>query len=365
MTLDKIYYDPKHPAAFGGARRLLEAVENKSDVKKWLQGERTYTLHKASRKRYNTRRYKVKAPHWLWQTDLVEMISYANVNKGYRYLLTVIDVFSRKAWARPIKRKTGTNITDAFKDIIQQERQSPKRLQSDDGKEFKNATFQHYLRTLGTTHFTIKSQFKAALVERWNRTLKEKMWRYFTYTGTYKWLDILQDLVSAYNDATHRSLNGGKMTPNQATDPHNTHMLWLQQEGLAPQRVTFKPPPAVPMLAINDYVRISKAKQVFEKGYLPNWTEEIFKISTIDKFKPTEYKLVDLLAREILGSFYRDELQKVDLPVTFMVEHIIRKRKKNSNQMEYLVKWLGYGPEFNSWVLHIDKQTAARRLPIE
>ena len=230
-----LYFNARHPASFGGQRRLLGAVSKdkgtQEETKKWLQGQRVYTLHKPARKRYNTRRYKVIGPYWLWQADLVETIPYEKVNEGFRYLLTVVDVFSRKAWARPLKRKTGASVRTAFDDILQNEGRAPRKLQTDQGKEFENEIFQQYLNAHHISFFTIKSQFKAALCERWNRTLKEKMWRYFTHTGSYRWVDVLQDLVSAYNDAQHRSLNGGKMTPNEAADPANTRMLWLQQGG--------------------------------------------------------------------------------------------------------------------------------------
>jgi transposase InsO family protein len=353
------YYDPRHPASFGGAKRLLAAVGKKKEqeVKKWLQSQRVYTLHKPARKRYNTRPYKVRAPYWLWQADLVEMIPYKNINEGYRYLLTVIDVFSRKAWARPLKSKTGVSVRTAFDNILQKEGRAPVKLQTDQGKEFGNIHFQQYLKHRHISFFTIKSQFKAALCERWNRTLKEKMWRYFTYTGKYRWIDVLQDLVSAYNNALHRSLNGGRMTPNEAAEPKNTRMLWLQQEGLAPQRVTLRNP-TLPPLNIDDYVKLSKAKRIFDKGYLPSWTEEVFQVSRIiDQYQPVEYKVKDWNGEEVEGSFYRAELQKVNKPVTHMIEHIIRQRKnRQTGHQEYFIKWFGYGPQFNTWE-QLDKQT--------
>ena len=99
MTMEDIYYDPGHPAGFGGVRRLEQAAvaagKQRKAVPRWLMGQRVYTLHKAARKRYVTRPYKAAGPHMLWQADLVEMIPYADENDNYRYLLTVIDIFSR------------------------------------------------------------------------------------------------------------------------------------------------------------------------------------------------------------------------------------------------------------------------------
>lgn len=112
----------------------------------------------------------------LWQADLVEMIPYAEENDGYKYMLTVVDVFSRYAWAQPLKHKTGTAVKAAFQKIFDAQQPPPHKLQTDQGKEFENDAFQTFLRQHKIHFFTIKSQFKAALVERFNRTLKNKMW---------------------------------------------------------------------------------------------------------------------------------------------------------------------------------------------
>jgi transposase InsO family protein len=353
--MEQVYYDTKHPSGYGGAQRLINAVkkDDKKLVKAWLSGQRVYTLHKPARKRYNTRRYKVAGPNVLWQADLVEMIPYAEENDGYNYLLTVIDVFSRYAWVRPLKRKTGVAVKAAFQDILNADEKAPLKLQTDQGKEFENDIFQIFLRQHNIAFFTIKSQFKAALAERFNRTLKDKMWRYFTHVGNYRWVEVLQDFVSAYNNAPHRSLYG--LAPNQV-DEENMHELWLIQEGLAPAQVTRRNP-VLPELHVGDYVRLSKAKRVFAKGYLPSWTEEIFQvIQVIDKFQPVEYKVQDYGGNLIEGSFYRAELQKVAKPQTYMIEAILGERKRAGGKIEYLVKWLGYSSEFNTWE-HLDKQT--------
>jgi transposase InsO family protein len=349
---EQVYYDTRHPAAFGGVDRLQRAVKQKKEAQAWLSGQRVYTLHKPARKRFNTRRYKVAGLHMLWQADLVEMIPYADENDGYNYLLTVIDVFSRYAWARPLKRKTGAAVTEAFQDIFQQNGIIPSKLQTDQGKEFENAIFQSFLRQHRIAFFTIKSQFKAALVERFNRTLKEKMWRYFTHVGNYRWLGVLQDFIYGYNNAKHRSI---EMSPSEVNDK-NAYDLWLKQEGLAPAQVTLRNP-RLPELNVGDYVRLSKAKQVFAKGYLPSWTEEIFQVAAVlDNFQPVQYAVNDYGGNIIQGSFYRAELQKVKKPDTYMIEAILRERKKSGGRMQYLVKWLGYGSEHNTWE-YLDKQT--------
>jgi len=224
--MQDLYYNLKHPSSYGGVERLaLAAQRGRRATQDWLRAQRTYTLHKPARKRYNTRPYKSAAIDQHWQADLVEMIPYANLNDGYRYLLTIIDLFSRFAWAVPLRNKTGGEVTTAFRHVFAQGRR-PERLQTDDGREFDNREFQRFLNLENIRFFTVKSQFKAALCERFNRTLKAKMWRYFTRTGRYRWIDALGELMTAYNTATHRSLG---VSPTQVTND-NEHELWLRQE---------------------------------------------------------------------------------------------------------------------------------------
>ena len=193
-------------------------------------------------------------------------------------------------------------------------------------------------------------------MERFNRTLKDKMWRYFTHVGNYRWVDVLQDFVRAYNNAPHRSLNKGRLAPAQVTI-ENVDMLRRKHEAVPPQKVTQRNPSSMPKLKVGDYVRLLKAKRHFDKGYLPNWTEEVFQVvKVITKFKPTQYKVQDWSRHTIEGSFYRGELQKVSKPETFMIEAIVRQRRRRADgETEYLVKWYGYPPEFNTWEV-LDKQ---------
>src|SRR6185436_8299968 len=123
------------------------------------------------------------------------MIPYSINNKGYKYLLTVIDVFSKYAWSVPIKNKSATSVTNAFKSILNQGRK-PTNLQSDRGLEFYNNHFKNLMKEYNINHYSTYSNLKASVCKRFNRTLKEKMWKQFTINGNYKWLDILQELLN-------------------------------------------------------------------------------------------------------------------------------------------------------------------------
>lgn len=341
-----VYYEPRHPAGYGGVERLRRATAStRRATLDWLQAQRTYTLHKPARKRYSTRAYKVAAVDQQWQADLVEMIPYADVNKGYKYLLTIIDLFSRFAWAVPLKVKTGNAVAAAFRRVFAQGRK-PQRLQTDDGREFDNRVVQHLLNLQNIRFFTVQSQFKAAVCERFNRTLKAKMWHYFTRMGNYRWIVILPELLRAYNSAVHRSIG---IAPVDVND-ENEHELWLRQERKGPQRVTQRD--ITTRFDVGNHVRVSVAKEPFAKGYLPNWTEEVYTISQVLNTEPAQYKLTDLANQEIRGSFYAAEIQKVVPPEHHAIERILNRRRVHG-RMQYFVQWRGYGPEFNSWVDNI------------
>src|SRR3981189_2006426 len=171
--LRDVYYEPAKAGSFGCVKALSEASGvSLPRTRQWLSQQMTF--RKCARRRYVTRPYRTNKIDGLWQADLVEMIEFHNVNDGYRYLLTVVDLFSRYAWARPIKSKNAADVTLAFRSILSQDRRKPKKLQTDNGREFENAPFQLMLTNNGIKLFTISSAYKAAVVERFNRTLKGK-----------------------------------------------------------------------------------------------------------------------------------------------------------------------------------------------
>ena len=341
--LKAIYYDPKHPAGFASVAKLSKAsgVDSKQ-VKEWLSEQPTYTLHRMARKTYPTRSYIVHDIDEQWQADLADVSLIAKQNEGYNFLLTVIDIFSRYAWVRPLRTKSGKEVAAAFKDIFDEGR-IPKRVQTDQGREFENRDVARLFGQHGIELFSVKSAYKAAIVERFNRTLKTKMWRYFTMNLKEKWTDALQDLVNSYNNSIHRTIGMRPIDVTAETAGELRDKLRGQKKKKLPKDKTD--------IKVGDTVRISKVKSVFAKGYLANWTEEIFTVASINtKYKPTMYKIKDHQNEIIEGSFYRHEIQKVTKKEdTFLVERIIRTQRRG-NEPWCLVKWRGYPSSMNSWV---------------
>ena len=197
--------------------------------------------------------------------------------------------------------------------------------------------------------FSVKSAYKAAIVERFNRTLKCRLLRYFTMSLNQKWTYVLQDAVYAYNHSVHRTLGRSPASVTHANAAEIREKVFPHHQA-ATGKSRFK---------VGDPVRISKVKSVFEKGYLPNWTEEIFTVASINrKQSPITYQLKDYNNEVIEGSFYPQEIQKIihDDDV-FVIEKVIRTQKRGREKWS-LVKWRGYPPSMNSWV----RQSEIRKL---
>ena len=286
-------------------------------------------LHKPARKNYTRRRVDVYGKNDLWQADLVEMIPYSKKNKGYKYILCVIDCFTKFAWAIALKSKTAKEVSNAMSKILLD--RSPKLLQLDNDKEFYNLTFDALMKKYKIHKYSTFSTVKACIVERFNRTLKEKMYREFTARGSHEWVSILPSLINEYNNSRHRAIG---MTPLEA-DTEPTAVI-VKQRKIIDAKIKFN---------VGDNVRISTYKSIFTKGYLPSWSTEIFKISKINKTLPTTYQLKDYTGKTIAGCFYSEEILKTNHPNDYLVEKIIRRKGE-----QIFVKWLGFDNTHNSWI---------------
>lgn len=335
------YTNPAHAGSFRGLDSIRRHAKLDVDTaRKWLMGEKSYTLHKQSNTKFKRRKTIAKGINELWQADLVDLSLLSNENDSNRYLLTCIDVFSKYARVEPLKNKSGSSLTVAFEKML--EKQQCKLLQTDKGTEFLNTSFQKLLRDRSIRHYTSENDdIKASVVERFNRTFKGVMWRYLTHTSGGRYIDVLPQLVSSYNNTYHRTI---KMAPSEV-DAHN--------ESIVRRRLY---PPQTSILGwrykVGQTVRMKQTKRVFKKGYEPSWTEEIFTIASLYPSDPPTYILKDLAGEEIKGKFYEQEIQPVTHSDTFIVERVLKTRRRGRHT-EYFVKWRNYPDKFNSWVDNI------------
>ena len=238
-------------------------------------------------------------------------------------------------------------MTDAVEKLLEEFKvrfdEYPNVVQFDDGKKFYNVGVKTLLEDNNIRYFSTQSDKKAAIVERFNRTLKTMMWKYFYSKGTYNWVDVLDDLVTNYNNTKHGSILLKPADVNKT----NEYQVWTTLFGAAVGDLP------LPKFRVGDTVRVSRYKSIFSKGYEANFTEEIFKVKKVIRGDPNTYDLQDHEGEPIIGKFYEEELSRVDKKRddVYRVEKIL-KRKKGM----VLVKWLGYDSKHNSWIPEKDIQ---------
>ena len=272
-------------------RKLGLGVENHNKI---LSEE----LHKAKRKNYPRRKIIVNHIDEIFGADLVEMQKFAKLNKEYRYLLTCIDICSKYSWVIPLKDKRGITIKNALEKIFKQRK--PNFLWTDNGKEFYNKQVQDLLNENNIKLYsTNNSEIKSAVVERFNRTFKNMMYKKFTENNNTIFYNILDELVNNYNNKCHSTI---KMTPVEASKKINEKKI--------KNIYNFEKTKKLSKFKIGDHVRISLEKNIFEKSYETNWTQEIFVIYDIKYSNVPYYYLKDLNNEKLQGTFYEQELQK-------------------------------------------------------
>jgi transposase InsO family protein len=328
MSLESVYYVPAKPGSFGSMNTLKRQFpkRTKKDISKFLSEQDAYTLHRDVVRKFPRRKTLAFAINDLWQADLVDLSSIMRYNNGYRYLFTAIDVLSKYGRVAMLRTKNAATVTEAFKHMIGEIK--PYLLQTDKGTEFLNTQFQKMLADAGIRHYTSENDdIKASIVERWHRTLLAKLYRYFTYKNTYRYVDVLQDIVSSYNATYHSTI---KMAPVEVTK-HN-------ECGIRDALMLKTAPKSSPKFKVGDAIRISFTKlRIPAKGYRDKWTEEVFKVVKIVDTRPVTYAIADYNGEELKGKFYEQELQKVIKDV-YRSEKVLKTRIVTGGKKQYNVK---------------------------
>ena len=254
-------------------------------------------LHQPIIRKFNKRKVYSQFKDNIWGGDLADMQSLSRKNKGIKYLLCVIDLYSKYAFVIPLKDKKGISIVNAFDKIIKQCNRKPNKILLDQGGEFYNNVFEKWLSDNDIIMYLTYNEGKSVVAERFIRTLKNKLHKHMTATGKNVYYDVLDDVVNKYNNT---KLSNIKMKPIDVKD--NNKRVCVDEHNEKDSR--FK---------VGDRVRISKFKNIFAKGYTPNWSKEIFIVDKINDTVPHTYNLKDLNDEEIIGRFYDKELQNTIL----------------------------------------------------
>ena len=264
-------------------------------------------LHKPIIRKFNKRKVYSSFKDIIWGADFADMQLLSKFNKGIKYLLCVIDLFSKYAFVIPLKDKKGFSIANAFQSILDKSKRKPNKIWVDKGSEFYNASFKKWLQDNKIIMYSANNEGKSVVAERFIRTLKSKLYKYMTSISKNVYIDKLNAIVNKYNNTYHTMI---KMKPIDAKD--NTYIN-------TSKKINYKNP----KFKVGDYVRISKYKNIFAKAYMLNWSEEVFVVDKIKSIVPWTYVINDLNGEEITGTFYENELQKTNQK-EFRIEKVIK-----------------------------------------
>ena len=282
------FFDKKSKGS--GFKKLKNTTKSSSSI---LADE----LHKPVIRKFKKSKVYSQFKDNIWGVDLADMQSLSRKNKGIKYLLCAIDLYSEYTFVIPLENKKGISVTNGFNKIIKQSNRKPNKIWVDQGGEFYNNVFKKWLSDNDIIMYSTYNEGKSVVAERFIRTLKNKLYKHMTATGKDVYYDVLDDVVNKYNNTKHstikmKSIDVGNNNKRVYIDEHNK------------KDSKFK---------VDDRVRISKFKNTFAKGYTPNWSSEIFIVDKVNDTVPNTYNLKDLNDEEILGSFYDRELQKTIL----------------------------------------------------
>ena len=289
-----------------------------------MQNKELVEEHKPIIRKFEKRNAHSSFVDNIWGADLADMQLWSKFNEGFCFLLCIIDTYSKYAWVIPSKHKKGITITNTFQKMLVESGYKPNKIWVDNGSEFYNRSMKSWLEKNDYTSWT-----KICSCWKFIRTLKNKTYKYMTSVLKNVYIDKLDDIVNKYNNMCHSTI---KMKPVDVK--WSTYIDFDKKNNKED-----------PNLKVGDHVRISKYKNIFEKGYLPNWSEEN---SVVTKFKNAvlwTYVIGDLNGEEIFGTFFNKELQKANQD--FTIEKVI---KRKGDKLYVKCKWKGYDNSFNSWI---------------
>ena len=357
-SVKRNYYTVAKPGAFTSVKKakIFNARDRKKVAEKFGEWLRQQPTHKRFTQPVKVKtQSRIISPRigYFWDADLMDMQSLSAYNKGNRYVLICIDIFSRKIYAESILTKGANDVVKAFEIIFN--KATPLNLRTDAGKEFTAIKTQELFKQHGVKHFVAYNQGKSSYAERSILNIKRRLTKYMFHKKTYKWYDVLQDVIQSYNKTLHSSIG---TEPDNVNDKNTEDIAHYQydrvtkkalNEGLKREQLRLHGE----KFKAGDYVRLSTVRSPFAKDYDTKWTDEVFKISkkSVRDGIPI-YHIVDMKDETVKGSFYAKELQKSppESNTYFEVEKIIKTRTVNG-EVQHFVKFKNHPPKFNDWVL--------------
>ena len=270
-------------------------LANKSAIKSIPQNEQlAEELHKPIIKKFKKRKVCLAFKGNIWGADLADMQLISKFNNRFRFLLYVIDIYSKYAWVALLKDEKGESIVNAFQKNLKESAKTPRKIWVDKGSEFYNFHFEKWLKDNNIEMYSAHNEGKSVFAERSIRTIKNKIYKYMTSISKNVYVDKLDDIINEYSNIYHRTI---KMKPIDVKD--NTYIDFGKEVN-----------DNDPKFKVGGHVRISKNKKKFVKGYTPNWSEDVLVIKEIKNAVPWTYVINDLNGEEIIGTFYENECKR-------------------------------------------------------
>jgi len=306
--LHNLYLNPDKAESFGGVEQLFRAAKKlnpkitKKVVLNFLHSLPSYTQSFPARWKFPRARIVSFKLNWLWMVDTAHMESLGWYNSGFKYIVCVVDVLSQMLYCQPIKKKTAVETTAAFEKIIKLAGTSPKNLCSDEGTEYQNSTFQALIEEYKINYYTtLNKSIKGSNVERAIRTLKQRLYKFLLFTGKWRWIDNLQEIVTSINNTPSRII---KLAPSKVTTDNEQEVFLRRYHSQKRKYKPFK-------FEINDFVRTRNYRTAFTRGFLPNFSGDIFQVSHRHSITPHIYELTDPKDKIPLNrGYYSQELVK-------------------------------------------------------
>ena len=256
------------------------------------------TYSKSPKKNYDTNKTDVYYIDDIWSLDILDLKDYGpENNRGYRYVLVIINNFSKYGWTVSLKNKNAQTIKDSFENFLISSKRKPNLIESDRGREFYNNIFQDFLNKNNIKLSSRNSSYGAVFAERFNRTIRDLLKKIVFEQCDAKWIDVLTKITKQYNNRIH-SLT--KLTPIQASLKKNEGYVY---KNLLDKRKKIKP-----KFPINDLVRTADLKKTFSKGDTTNWSFKLFKITELVNDTIPSYKIDNIKERHNEALLKKTEL---------------------------------------------------------
>lgn len=365
QTLSDVYYDLDSPACFAGQDAVYreasrrDANITRKDVRNWLAKQRTYTLYRSLIRRFPRLRTVPTGLNTDWQADLNVLTKLKADNDDFEYMLVCIDVLSRKMYAEPVLKKSAQYMQEAFDAIFERAGTKPWRLYTDSGTEFESAAMRRYFKAndILKYHSSPEKALHATVAERANRTIKDRLYKYFSEYHTRRWIDDVQDIVDAINHSVCRVTGMRPVDVTEENAPELRNRLYGNpfDEPRAPRRK--------PRFKVGDFVRVQEERLVFAK-FLNTFTDKIFEIYRVERKQGQYvYHLRDELGRVLPGRFYDRDLVKTvsSDQTTTRIAHTLGQPRVVNGRRQVMVRWVGHEPDFDEWIDEDEVQVA--RLP--